>query len=200
MPKRNPADAAKTRAAILAHARALFAEHGYTATSARQISAAAGVTIGAMFHHFDSKLHLFQCVFEALELEMDGHARAASAPNRGLSALDTFLSGVRVSLDFAERQDFHRIVLIEAPVVLGEAEWRKIDSRLGLRTVMGGVRALMASGVIAEQPLKPVAILLMGAMNAAGFAIARSEEEIDKDSLIAALRSLLLGPDPSLRS
>jgi AcrR family transcriptional regulator len=193
MPKRSPADAAKTRAAILSHARMLFAEHGYAATSARQISAAAGVTIGAMFHHFDSKLHLFQSVFEALELEMDGQARAASDPNRGLSALDTFLSGVRVSLDFAERQDFHRIVLVEAPVVLGEAEWRKIDTRLGLRTVMGGAKALMASGVIAEQPVKPIAILLMGAMNAAGFAIARGEEEVDKDGLVAALRALLLG-------
>jgi AcrR family transcriptional regulator len=146
-----------------------------------------------MLHHFDSKLHLFQSVFEALELEMDGQARAASDPNRGLSALDTFLSGVRVSLDFAERQDFHRIVLVEAPVVLGEAEWRKIDTRLGLRTVMGGAKALMASGVIAEQPVKPIAILLMGAMNAAGFAIARGEEEVDKDGLVAALRALLLG-------
>ena len=69
-----------------------------------------------------------------------------------------------------------------------------MDSRLGLKTVMAGTRALMAAGVIAEQPVKPIAILLMGAMNAAGFAIARGEEGVDKDALVDALRLLIVGP------
>jgi AcrR family transcriptional regulator len=194
MPKRNAKDAAQTRADILNNAQDLFARQGYAATSAREISAAAGVTIGAMFHHFDSKLHLFECVFEALELEMDSHARAASNPALGLGVLETFLAGVRTSLDFASRSDFHRIVLIEAPVVLGEDKWREIDARLGLKTVMRGTQALMAAGIISDQPVKPMAILLMGAMNAAGFAIARGEDGIDKDALIDTLRALLLGP------
>lgn len=196
MPKRNAKDAAQTRADILAKGRELFARQGYAATSSREISAAAGVTIGAMFHHFDSKLHLFQCVFEELELEMDARAKSASNPALGLGVLDTFLAGVRTSLDFAERREFHRIVLVEAPAVFGEEKWRELDTRLGLKTVMAGTRALMAKGVIAEQPVKPVAVLLMGAMNAAGFAIARGEAGIDKDALIVALRLLLVGPNP----
>jgi AcrR family transcriptional regulator len=196
MPKRNAKDAAQTRADILAKGRDLFARQGYAATSAREISAAAGVTIGAMFHHFDSKLHLFQCVFEELEIEMDARAKAASNPALGLGVLETFLAGVRTSLDFAERADFHRIVFVEAPAVFGEEKWRELDSRLGLKTVMAGTRALMATGIIAEQPVKPVAILLMGAMNAAGFAIARGETGIDKDGLIAALRALIVGSNP----
>lgn len=194
MPKRNVKDAAQTRANILFHAQNLFAKHGYAATSAREISAAAGVTIGAMFHHFDSKLHVFQCVFETLELEMDASARAASSPDLGLSVLETFLAGVRKSLDFAERSDFHRIVFVEAPVVFGEDKWREIDARLGLKTVMRGTQALMAAGIIAECPVKPMAILMMGAMNAAGFAIARGEDGIDKNALVDALRTLLTGP------
>ena len=196
MPKRNAKDAAQTRTDILAKAQDLFARQGYAATSAREISAAAGVTIGAMFHHFDSKQHLFECVFEALEMELDTNARAASSPDLGLSVLETFLSGVRLSLDFAERRDFHRIVFVEAPVVFGEDKWREIDARLGLKTVMRGTQALMAAGVIADAPVKPMGILLMGAMNAAGFAIARGEDGIDKDALIDALRTLLNGPNP----
>ena len=194
MAKRNAADAAKTRVDILVKARELFAVQGYAGTSAREISAAAGVTIGAMFHHFDSKLHLFECVFEELELEMDRHAKAASNPALGLTVLETFLAGVKTSLEFSSHSDFHRIVLTEGPAVFGEDKWREIDARLGLRTVMSGTRALMSAGVITEQPVKPIAILLMGAMNAAGFAISRGEAEIDGDALIDAFRLLLVGP------
>jgi hypothetical protein len=64
--------------------------------------------------------------------------------------------------------------------------------------VMRGTQALMAAGVIADRPVKPVAVLLMGAMNAAGFAIARGEDGVDKDGLVAALRSLLCGPKEKL--
>jgi AcrR family transcriptional regulator len=192
--KRNAQDAAKTRALILAKAQELFAKQGYAATSAREISAAAGVTVGAMFHHFQSKLDLFEKVFEALELQLDARAKAASRPELGLGVLETLLAGVNSSLDFAEQRDFHRIVFVEAPVVLGEDKWREVDTRLGLKTVMAGTQALMADGVIAEQPVKPVAILLLGAMNSAGFAIARGEEGIDKDALINALRLLITGP------
>jgi AcrR family transcriptional regulator len=195
MAKRNAADAAQTRSDIIEKARELFSSQGYASTSAREISAAAGVTIGAMFHHFDSKLHLFECVFEELELEMDRHAKAASNPALGLSVLETFLAGVKTSLEFSSRSDFHRIVLTEGPSVFGEDKWREIDARLGLKTVIAGTKALMAAGVVAEQPVKPLAILLMGAMNAAGFAIARGEEGIDKDSLVSAMRLLLMGPN-----
>ena len=174
----------------------MFASQGYASTSAREISAAAGVTVGAMFHHFDSKLDLFQHVFESLELELDSHAKAASNPALGLGTLETFLAGVRTSLDFAERNEFHRIVFVEAPAVFGEEKWREVDSRLGLKTVMAGARALMAAGLIAEQPVKPIAVLLMGAMNGAGFAIARGEDGVDKDGLVNALRLLLAGPKP----
>ena len=198
MPKRSAKDAAQTRADIIAEAQVLFARQGYAATSAREISAAAGVTVGAMFHHFDSKLHLFECIFEKLETELDTNARAASNPDLGLSPLETFLAGVRQSLDFAERSDFHRIVFVEAPAVFGEDKWREIDARLGLKTVTRGTQALMAAGVIAKRPAKPVAILLMGAMNAAGFAIARGEEGIDKEGLVEALRSLIIGPKEPL--
>jgi AcrR family transcriptional regulator len=194
MAKRTAEDAAKTRVGIMAKAKELFAGQGYAGTSAREISAAAGVTVGAMFHHFDSKLDLFQQVFEELELEMDAQAKAASKPELGLGVLETFLAGVRTSLDFAQRQDFHRIVFVEAPAVFGEDKWREVDTRLGLKTVMAGTRALMAAGVVAEQPVKPIAILLMGAMSAAGFALARGEEGVDKDALINALRLLIIGP------
>jgi AcrR family transcriptional regulator len=152
--------------------------------------------VGAMFHHFDSKLALFRSVFEALELEMDAAARAAFAAHGIADPLEALLVGTRVSLDYATRQDFRRIVLVDGPVVLGQDGFHDIDSLLGLRTVAGGVKALKLAGIIAEQPTRPLAVLIMGAMNNAGFAIARGEPGVDADLLINALRSLLVGLKP----
>jgi AcrR family transcriptional regulator len=193
MPRNSAADAAATRKRIMESARSLFAEKGFAETSTREISAAAGVTVGAMFHHFDSKLALFRCVFEALELEMDAAARAAFATHAIADPLEAMLVGTRVSLEFAKRQDFRRIVLIDGPVVLGQGEFHEVDAHLGLRTVAGAVKAMKLAGIIADQPTRPLAVLLMGAMNNAGFAVARDEPGVDADSLIEALRMLLVG-------
>jgi AcrR family transcriptional regulator len=196
MSRNSAADAAETRQRIIESARVLFAEKGFSKTSTREISAAAGVTVGAVFHHFSSKLVLFHCVFEALELEMDAVARAAFAAHGVADPLEALLIGTRVSLDFATRQDFRRIVLIDGPVVLGQDGFHDVDARLGLQTVASGVKALKLAGIIAEQPTRPLAVLLMGAMNNAGFAIARGEPGVDADLLIDALRMLIVGLKP----
>lgn len=190
MAKRSAAEAAQTRLDILTAARKAFAEQGYAATTTQGVAKAAGVTIGALFHHFTSKQQLFHCVFEAVELELDAHARAASKGQRGL---DAFLAGFRAFLEFATRQDFHRIVMIDGPAVLGESEWRATDARLGLATVLGAVEYMIAVGVIPTQPSRPLAVLLLGAMNEAGFALARGEEGVTTDSCVAVLRRLLGG-------
>ncbi len=77
MARRTAADAARTRTDILAAARRLFTEHGYSATTTGEIAEAAGVTVGALFHHFEGKPGLFRSVFEQLEGELDAKVRAA---------------------------------------------------------------------------------------------------------------------------
>jgi AcrR family transcriptional regulator len=193
MARNSAADAAETRQNILDCARQLFAQKGFAQTTAREISATAGVTVGAMFHHFDSKIALFSCVFEMLELEMDAAARAAFAEHRVRDPLEALLIGTRTSLDFASHDDFRRIVLIDGPIVLGQDGYHDVDARLGLRTVAGAVKALKLAGIIPEQPTRPLAVLLMGAMNNAGFALARGEPGVDADQLIDALRMLIKG-------
>lgn len=188
MPKRSAADAAQTRLDILTAARKAFAEEGYAAATTSGIARAAGVTIGALFHHFESKQQLFHCVFEAVENELNDHARAAS---RGAPGVEMFLAGFRAFLEFATRQDFHRIVMIDGPAVLGESEWRATDARLGLATVLRGVEGMMAAGMIPHQPARPLAVMLLGAMNEAGFALARQEPGVTADDCIATLRRLL---------
>jgi hypothetical protein len=127
---------------------------------------------------------------------MDAAARAAFAASDNKDPLEAMLLGVRVSLAFSRRDDFRRIVLIDGPIVLGQEDWRMLDSGLGLRTVAGAVKAMKMAGLIPEQPTRPLAVLMMGAMNNAGFAIARGEPGVDEDQLIAAMRGMLVGMKP----
>ena len=188
MARRSASEAADTRAAILVAARARFASEGFKATTTASIAADAHVTEGALFHHFKSKKGLFTAVFELLERELDDHAHAQS---REGPPIERFVSGCRAYLNFVAREDYSRIVMIDAPSVLGKATWHEIDAGMGLKTVEYGVRNLIRTGAIQRQPAKPLAILLFGALNEAGFSLARREKGVTVDGMVAVLERLL---------
>lgn len=196
MARRSAADAAATRARILSAGRMQFATEGYSGAAARDIAADAGVTVGALFHHFGSKAGLFRAVFEEMIGELNDAAMAAFRAAKNNNPLDAMVTGMTTALGFAKMPDFHRIVTVDGPVVLGADEWRKIDSRMGLQTIVAGVRMLKASGIIEDLPTVPTAVLLMGAMNNAGFALARAEDGVDVDNLTKGFRRLVEGLAP----
>lgn len=189
--RRTAEAAAQTRADIVSAARALFAQNGYAATTTAEVAARAGVTIGAVFHHFKGKADLFAAVFDELDDEMDAYARARAQKVGG--GLKGFLEGFRAFLEFARNQDYHRIVLVEGAVVLGDTGWHKRDMLRGLGTVTRAVEGLIAAGEIPVQPVKPLAILLLGAMNESGFALARGEAGVTINGCVVALERLLKG-------
>jgi AcrR family transcriptional regulator len=198
MARRTAADAARTRADILAAARRLFAENGYAATTTGQIADAAGVTVGALFHHFDGKPGLFRTVFEQIETELEASIRAAAEKAGGATmGVEAFLAGFRAYLEFARRREFYRIVMLEGPVVLGEAEWHALDARRGAAALVEGLEVLVAEGVIEDRPIRPLAILLLGATVEAGLAAARGARPRDLDAMVEAMRYLLT---PHLRA
>lgn len=188
MARRSAAEAEETRQTILAAARARFAVQGYAGTGVVDIAGDANVTDGAVFHHFRSKKVLFRAVFEQLEAELDAASRAAS---RQGTLAERFIEGCRAYLNFVSREDYARIAMIDAPSVLGRGDWHDIDAGLGLRTVIRGVENLMKNGVIEPQPVKPLAVLLFGALNESGYALARREEGVGVDDLVAVLERLL---------
>lgn len=188
MARRSAADAAQTRSDILRAARTLFSAQGFAATTTGEIAEAAGVTVGALFHHFKDKADLFRAVFEELEGELDEQVRSAAGDLVGLEA---FLVGFRAYLEIAKRRDFHRIVMLEGPVVLGESEWHKIEERRGATALMEGLESLVAEGVIEDRPRRPLALLLLGAMGEAGFEVSRRGTRRDLDALVDAMRYLL---------
>lgn len=196
MARRSAVVAAATRAGILDAARRKFAADGYGGAAARDIAADAGVTVGALFHHFGSKAGLFRAVFEVLISELNDAALDSFRNAKSDDPLDAIISSFGVALGFAKKADFHRIVTVDGPVVLGAEEWRAIDSRMGLQTVAGGIAMLKAKGRIDDFPTMPLAVLIMGAMNNAGFALARGEPGVDTDTLTQGLRRLVKGLAP----
>ncbi len=188
MPRRSASDAALTREAIAAAARAAFAADGYAAASTARIARDAGVSEGALFHHFPTKAALFREVFVALESELDAHVRAVS---RDGAPLDAFLAGCRASMQFGARPDYQRIVLVDGPTVLGDAEWRKVDAQLGLATVARGLRNLAGRDNLSAESARPLSVLVMGAINEVIFALARKEQGVEIEACLEALARML---------
>jgi len=194
MPKRTQSDAAVTRSAILRAGRDLFAGEGYAATSVNRIATAAGVTKGALFHHFESKEALFVEVWTQMQVEMDAAARVAAIDNRSKSdPYASFLAGCRVYLDWSVRPGFQRIVLVDGPAVLGMARWYRLDHELGRDNVTRGTEFLARQGKFPLDLARPAALLLQGALNGAGFALTTNEPDIEIEKIFETFERLLRG-------
>jgi AcrR family transcriptional regulator len=164
-----------TRDGLLSAARTLFAERGYAAVGTEEIVRAAGMTRGALYHQFRDKEQLFEAVFEQVEAETtqriaEGALAAATDPLAALRA------GSHAFLAVCAEPEIERIILLDAPAVLGWERWREIGFRHGLGLVVGVLQAGMDAGVIAQQPITPLAHLLLGALDEGALYAARSQD------------------------
>lgn len=194
MAKRTSAQAAETRGAILDAARPLFAADGYAETSIAVIVEAAGVTKGALFHHFDRKEDLFLEVWRLLQVEMDAAAREAAMCNRSKhDPYAAFLAGCGVYLEWSRRPDYQRIVLVDGPAVLGMQRWHRLDFELGSENMTRGTEFLAREGRFPPELARPAAILLQSALNGAGFALSANYPGITADQAFQTFERLLRG-------
>jgi len=184
-----------TREALIAAARPLFAKRGYADVGAEEIVRDAGLTRGALYHHFGGKKELLAAVYEQIEEELV--QRIASEALGATDPIEALQAGMEMFLDACLEPDVQRIVLLDSPAVLGWERWRDIAARYGLGLVEGTLGAAMESGAIAEQPVRPLAHVLMGAMDEAAMLVARSDDPAATRTEVAAtLRSLLAGLRP----
>ena len=169
-PTRKAEQSEATRAALVAIARRLFAERGYAKVGTEEIVRAAGVTRGALYHHFSGKEDLFRAVYEDVERELvEQIATGAMSAGDPFAALQ---AGAQAFLDACEDPGIQRIALLDAPSVLGWAQWREIGLKYGFGLVEATLEATMEAGQIARQPVKPLAHLLIGAIDEAAMLVA----------------------------
>jgi AcrR family transcriptional regulator len=196
LPRRTQASrSAATRAALLAAGRQLFAARGYAGAARDDIVTLAGVTRGALQHHFGRKQDLFLAVVEELEAELGGRIMTASMEG-GDSPMAHLVLGCHVFLDAATDAAFRRIVLLDAPAVLGWQAWRELDARFGLGLVKEALAAVMEAGEMERQPIEPLAHMLLAALNEGAMLVAQAEDQVSAraevggavDNLLARLR------------
>lgn len=169
---------AATRAALLAAARPLFATRGYADVGTPEIVAAAGVTRGALYHQFDGKLALFEAVFEAVEQDVMSRIGNQLAAVEAVDPVGALRAGAGAWLDACAEPEVQRIVLIEAPAVLGYERWRELGLRYGMGMIEAVLGAAIAAGDIAEQPIRPLAHLLVGALDEAALYVTRATDPV----------------------
>lgn len=172
-PRRTQAErSAATQAALLSAARSLFAEKGFAATNREEIAERAGVTRGALYHHFGSKELLFRAAVEQLEQEIGEQVMVAAAKSN--DAAEQLRLGCMAFLDACLDPAVRRIVLIEGPAVLGWDQWREIDAQHGLLLVTHALQAVVDSGQMAPVAVEPLAHVLLGALNEAAMLVANA--------------------------
>lgn len=165
-----------TRTALIAAARPLFARRGYAGVGTEEISAAAGVTRGALYHHFDGKRELFEAVYERIEIELAERIASGALQANASSPLAAMRAGAEMFLLASTEPETQRIVLLDGPSVLGWDRWREIATEHGLGLIEATLAAAVEAGEIAPQPVRPLAHVLMGALDEAAMLVARADD------------------------
>lgn len=185
---------AATRGALIAAARRLFADRGYTAVGTPEVAAAAGVTRGALYHQFADKADLFLAVYEQVEQEVSERIGELVAATGATDPVEALTAGADAFLDACAEPEIQRIVLIEAPAVLGWDTWRAVGLKYGLGLTEGILRAAIDAGRIAEQPVRPLAHVLIGALDEAALYVARADDPVAaREQMRAVLGRLVRG-------
>lgn len=157
---------------ILAAARGLFTEFGYTDASIDAIVRATGVTKGALYHHFDTKADVFRAVFEREEASLATRLREAASGHH--DAWDQLRSGCQAFLEACLEPPVRRIKMLDGPAVLGWDEVRRIEERHTIRMLRGGIKAAVDAELMVPGDLEARTTLLVGALCDGGMWVARS--------------------------
>ncbi len=188
---------ARTRQTLIDVARALFAVDGYADTGTEDIVQQAGVTRGALYHHFIDKRDLFEAVYIDLQDELRDRILAAAGPPESDSIWVRIHRGTHEYLDHYMDPAVQRIVLIDAPSVLGWSRWRELDADYALGLLQAALTQAADQGTLAASADSDVlAHLMLGVISeashviasAADVAAARREVGADVDRLLESLR------------
>ncbi|EHD22121.1 regulatory protein TetR [Brenneria sp. EniD312] len=190
MARRTRAEMEETRATLMVTARQMFAAMGYADTSMDDLTARAGLTRGALYHHFGDKKGLLLAVVEQIDTEMD--IRLQEISDVAEDVWEGLRNRCRAYLKMAQEPEIQRIVLRDARAVLGtppiEAQQRCIES---MQTIL---QELIRRGVVVHTDSEALAVLICGSLAEASFWIAESDECHERlEKALATLDILLSG-------
>ncbi len=180
-----------TRRQLVTAARALFGARGYAEVGTEEIVRAAGVTRGALYHQFRDKAELFAAVAEEIEAEIADRI-AAGAAQSGDDPLQVLRTGAQLFLDACAEPEVERVILLDAPAIMGIEAWRDLAGRYGLGLVQLALESAMDAGAITRQPVTPLAHVLVGALDESALYIARADDQAAARQQCAAIFDQIL--------
>lgn len=181
----------KTRSALVSASRALFVEKGYADTSTPEIVAAAGITRGALYHHFEDKRALFRAVVTDEAREVAHAIEQSTSPH--LTPTDALVAGSEAYLDAMRVPGRTRLLLIEGPSVLGPVEIKSLDEENAARTLREGlVAAIGGKPAMSAEQLTALTDLLSAAFDRAALAVAGGEDDrVYRSAIVLLIQRIL---------
>jgi AcrR family transcriptional regulator len=185
-----------TRGQLIAVATRLFTDHGYEDTSIEAVLSAAGVSRGALYHHFAGKEALFEAVVadvsDRVTIELAAAVRDCTDP------VDALLTAAKAWIGLAGDPGIQRIVLVDAPSVLGWDRWRAMDDGQTLGAMRAMLQAVSDSGRLPATLVDPFAHMILGALDELALVVARAGDPAaavaEGRTAVEALLSRLLRP------
>src|SRR5215469_12717017 len=163
-----------TREHLVAVATGLFAARGYEGTSIDAVLQGAGVSRGSLYHHFESKDALFEAVLEEVEARVGSAAIAAAAdiPDPAAALRAGCLAWIRLAGDPVVQ----RILLIDAPSVLGWQQWRAMEEAHALGLIKAALQEVADDGRLPPDLVNMFAHTLLASVNEVALLVARSDD------------------------
>lgn len=176
----------------------LFTKRGYAGTSLDEVAKRARLTKGALYHHFSGKQALFEAAFDSVENTfMRKLGEIVSAPG---DPWDTAIAGLRAYVRVCLEPAYQRIVIHEAPVVMGWERWREAEEQFSYGLLRGTIEVLVTSGVLEQLPVETMSRLLFGALSAGASTIAgasdprKASAEVER-TIVRVVEGLRVRPD-----
>lgn len=193
---------AQTREKLIKAAREAFASKGFADSSMDELTAQAGLTRGALYHHFGDKKGLLKAVIEQIDAEI--MVRLEASLKNAPTAWEGFIDESVTYIMMATEPEIQRIVLLDGPAALGDPSRFQVQNACIVST-QRTLERLMEEGTIREVDTLATSRLLNGALLSASLWIAQADDQqaVSKqavDSFVMLIEGLLLKPRPALKS
>ncbi|MGG3883170.1 TetR/AcrR family transcriptional regulator [Brevibacillus panacihumi] len=188
--RRNKEETAITIQTLIEVARTHFTERGYADAALEEIVQEAGLTRGALYHHFGNKKGLFQAVLDTVQKEVAERVETQAATSADV--WEQLILGCRAFITAAVEPRNKRIMLLDGPAVLGWEEWRRMDEQNSMRLLRAQIQFMQQQGELRQVAVDALTHMLSGAMNEAALWIAQAAEDEQAYEESMSVISLLL--------
>jgi len=183
---------AATQAAVIAAAVNLFGAVGFDQTTIDDIAAEAGVAKGAVYHHFKSKRDVFEAAFESVSASLASAILTETRPDSDM--IEMLMAATKAFFRLCADPATMRILLRDGPSVLGSEDWRRLDARHFGGLVTSALGMAMDAGAIKRQPLEPLSLVMLAAIQAAAIdCAAQTDFEASATLYLVTFENILAG-------